>query len=133
MPIGYQDHCDADNESAFWLPAASLGMNISILEKHITHDRSKKGIDYELPRNKENYPKYVFYGGSTLIGQNLSLNFIWPFDDPMLFFIPGLIYYLKNEDSFTNHRELINELKNKVSSFSHEIKLQHEAYTFNFM
>lgn len=93
----------------------------------------KKGIDYELPRNKENYPKYVFYGGSTLIGQNLSLNFIWPFDDPMLFFIPGLIYYLKNEDSFTNHRELINELKNKVSSFSHEIKLQHEAYTFNFM
>jgi len=92
-----------------------------------------KGINYELPRNKEHYPKYVFYGGSTLIGQNLSLNFIWPFDDPMLFFIPGLIYYLNNEDSFTNHKDLFNELKNKVSSFSHELNVKYEGYTFTPM
>jgi N,N'-diacetyllegionaminate synthase len=59
LPIGYQDHCDADHESGFWLPAASLGMNISILEKHITHDRSKKGIDHESALNPLEFTKFV--------------------------------------------------------------------------
>jgi sialic acid synthase SpsE len=59
LPIGYQDHCDADQESGFWLPAASLGMNISILEKHITHDRGKKGIDHESALNPLEFVKFV--------------------------------------------------------------------------
>ena len=59
LPIGYQDHCDADDETAFWLPAASLGMNVSILEKHITHDRSKKGIDHESALNPLEFIKFV--------------------------------------------------------------------------
>ena len=37
LPIGYQDHCDAETEEAFWIPALSVGMGVSILEKHITH------------------------------------------------------------------------------------------------
>jgi len=45
LPIGYQDHSDAETEAAFWLPAAAVGMGVDILEKHITHDRSCKGID----------------------------------------------------------------------------------------
>lgn len=59
LPIGYQDHCDADHDSGFWLPAATLGMNISILEKHITHDRSKKGIDHESALNPLEFIKFV--------------------------------------------------------------------------
>jgi len=59
LPIGYQDHCDADHESAFWLPAASMGMGISVLEKHITHDRSKKGIDHESALNPDEFVKFV--------------------------------------------------------------------------
>jgi len=59
LPIGYQDHCDADNDSGFWLPAATLGMNISILEKHITHDRSKKGLDHESALNPLEFIKFV--------------------------------------------------------------------------
>jgi len=59
LPIGYQDHCDADQESAFWLPAASMGMGVSVLEKHITHDRSKKGIDYESALNPDEFVKFV--------------------------------------------------------------------------
>jgi len=47
LPIGYQDHSDAEEASAFWLPAMSLGLGASIIEKHITHDRSLKGIDHE--------------------------------------------------------------------------------------
>jgi len=59
LPVGYQDHCDADDESAFWLPAASMGMGISVLEKHITHDRSLKGIDHESALNPDEFVKFV--------------------------------------------------------------------------
>jgi N,N'-diacetyllegionaminate synthase len=59
LPIGYQDHCDADDDSAFWLPAASMGMGVSVLEKHITHDRSLKGIDHESALNPDEFIKFV--------------------------------------------------------------------------
>jgi N,N'-diacetyllegionaminate synthase len=59
LPYGYQDHCNADNDSAFWLPAASMGMGISIIEKHITHDRSLKGIDHESALNPDEFVKFV--------------------------------------------------------------------------
>ena len=55
LPIGYQDHCDANEDSAFWLPAASVGMGINTLEKHITHDRSLKGIDHESALNPSEF------------------------------------------------------------------------------
>jgi N,N'-diacetyllegionaminate synthase len=59
LPLGYQDHCDEDEESAFWLPAASMGMGVSVLEKHITHDRSLKGIDHESALNLDEFVKFV--------------------------------------------------------------------------
>ena len=59
LPYGYQDHCDADDESAFWLPAASMGMGPSVIEKHITHDRSLKGIDHESALNPDEFAKFV--------------------------------------------------------------------------
>lgn len=59
LPIGYQDHCGADNDSAFWLPAASMGMDVDMLEKHITHDRSQKGVDHESALNPDEFVKFV--------------------------------------------------------------------------
>jgi len=59
LPVGYQDHCDADEDSAFWLPAASIGMGISVMEKHITHDRSFKGIDHQSALNPDEFVKFV--------------------------------------------------------------------------
>ncbi len=59
LPVGYQDHCDADTEAAFWLPAASVGMGVSVLEKHITHDRSLKGIDHESALNPDEFTRFV--------------------------------------------------------------------------
>lgn len=59
LPIGYQDHCDADTEAAFWLPAAAVGMGVSVLEKHITHDRSFKGIDHESALNPDEFTRFV--------------------------------------------------------------------------
>lgn len=59
LPVGYQDHSDAEGESAFWLPAAALGMGVDVLEKHITHDRSLKGIDHEAALNPDEFGRFV--------------------------------------------------------------------------
>jgi sialic acid synthase SpsE len=59
LPLGYQDHSDADSEAAFWLPAAALGMGVEILEKHITHDRSLKGLDYQAALNPDEFQRFT--------------------------------------------------------------------------
>ncbi|MGV1099878.1 N-acetylneuraminate synthase family protein [Thiovibrio sp. JS02] len=59
LPIGYQDHSDANADGAFWLPAAAVGMGVDILEKHITHDRGFKGIDHESALNPDEFVKFV--------------------------------------------------------------------------
>ncbi len=59
LPIGYQDHSDAETEAAFWLPAAAVGMGVDILEKHVTHDRSYKGVDHEAALNPDEFSRFV--------------------------------------------------------------------------
>jgi len=59
LPVGYQDHSDAETDAAFWLPAAALGMGVNILEKHITHDRSLKGADHEAALNPDEFGRFV--------------------------------------------------------------------------
>jgi sialic acid synthase SpsE len=59
LPVGYQDHCDGGSDAGFWLPAAAYGMGINILEKHITHDRSFKGIDHEAALNPDEFARFV--------------------------------------------------------------------------
>jgi len=44
--IGYSDHADADDKFAFYLPLAAIPFGVSYIEKHITFDRSCKGVDY---------------------------------------------------------------------------------------
>jgi N,N'-diacetyllegionaminate synthase len=59
LPLGYQDHSDANTDAAFSLPAAALGMGVDVLEKHITHDRSYKGIDHEAALNPDEFVRFV--------------------------------------------------------------------------
>lgn len=59
LPTGYQDHSDADSQAAFWLPAAAMGLGVDVLEKHITHDRSLKGIDHEAALNPDEFVRFV--------------------------------------------------------------------------
>mgnify|MGYP003963912475 FL=1 len=63
----------------------------------------QKGINYELPKIK---PKFILYANTTLIGMNQTINYIIGFDDPMKFYIPGLIYYLNNENKYTKQLKL---------------------------
>jgi sialic acid synthase SpsE len=59
LPVGYQDHADPETDAAFWLPAAAVGMGAAAIEKHITHDRSKKGVDHEAALNPDEFSKFV--------------------------------------------------------------------------
>jgi sialic acid synthase SpsE len=59
LPVGYQDHSDAESPAAFWLPAAAQGLDVDILEKHITHDRSQKGIDHQAALNPDEFGRFV--------------------------------------------------------------------------
>jgi sialic acid synthase SpsE len=59
LPIGYQDHCDAQFADAFRIPALAAGMGVAVLEKHITHDRSFKGIDHESALNPDEFKDFV--------------------------------------------------------------------------
>ncbi len=59
LPIGYQDHSDADEAAAFWLPAAAVGADVNIVEKHITHDRNCKGIDHQSALNPDEFLKFI--------------------------------------------------------------------------
>lgn len=59
LPVGYQDHSDAEHPAAFWLPSAALGMGVMIQEKHITHDRSRKGADHQAALNPDEFARFV--------------------------------------------------------------------------
>jgi sialic acid synthase SpsE len=59
LPIGYQDHTDAESEAAYWLPCAALGMGVAILEKHITHDRFLMGIDHQAALNPDEFLRFA--------------------------------------------------------------------------
>src|SRR5438132_4431538 len=59
LPVGYQDHSGGDSGAAFWLPALAVGTGAEILEKHITHDRSFKGIDHEAALNPDEFVRFV--------------------------------------------------------------------------
>ncbi|MFA5839236.1 MAG: N-acetylneuraminate synthase family protein [Candidatus Margulisiibacteriota bacterium] len=59
LPVGYQDHSDAEAPLAFYLPAVALGMGMNVIEKHITHDRSFKGIDHESALNPKEFAEFT--------------------------------------------------------------------------
>jgi N,N'-diacetyllegionaminate synthase len=59
LPVGYQDHSDADSDEAFSLPIAARGAGLWIQEKHITHDRAKKGADHQAALNPEEFKRFV--------------------------------------------------------------------------
>lgn len=49
--VGLADHLDADDPLALILPLLALPMGATVLEKHVTHDRSLRGEDFESALN----------------------------------------------------------------------------------
>lgn len=57
--VGYADHTDAQTELSKVIDLAALGMGAVVLEKHITMDRSEKGVDHESALEPDEFTTYV--------------------------------------------------------------------------
>jgi len=56
---GYQDHTSGSSAFNFYLPLVSLGIGINYIEKHVTLNRRKKGIDYFSSIEPKIFKKFV--------------------------------------------------------------------------
>jgi len=59
VPVGFADHTDGGSELALVVPLIALPFGVNIIEKHITHDRSLKGEDFESALGPEDFKKFV--------------------------------------------------------------------------
>ena len=59
LPAGFMDHIDAEDEMAFTLPLLAISAGAVLIEKHITLDRSLKGIDYYSSLNPDEMKTFV--------------------------------------------------------------------------
>ncbi|MBG0791122.1 MAG: N-acetylneuraminate synthase family protein [Desulfovibrionaceae bacterium] len=57
--VGYADHTDASLPEAKVIDLTALGMGACLLEKHITLDRSEKGVDYQAALEPQELKEYV--------------------------------------------------------------------------
>ncbi len=59
LGMGYSDHIDGDSPLALHLPLIALGLGATIIEKHITLDKSLKEEDYESAINPDEFSNFI--------------------------------------------------------------------------
>lgn len=59
LPVGFADHTDGGSDLALVVPLMALPFGANVIEKHITHDRSLKGEDFESALNPEDFERFV--------------------------------------------------------------------------
>jgi N,N'-diacetyllegionaminate synthase len=59
LPLGYQDHSEPRSQASTYLSVLAVSQGASVIEKHITHDRSLKGQDYEAALNPDEFLRFV--------------------------------------------------------------------------
>jgi sialic acid synthase SpsE len=59
VPFGYQDHSDPMSPSSTFLPVLAVALGASVIEKHITHDRKLKGLDFQAALNPDEFTSFV--------------------------------------------------------------------------
>ena len=57
--VGYADHTEGGSEFSLKADLVAIGLGASVLEKHITMDRSEKGIDYQAALEPKEFEQYV--------------------------------------------------------------------------
>lgn len=61
LPVGIADHVDAKSDLALVIPLLAIPLGVSMIEKHLTHDRSLKGEDIEAALNPDEFATFVRY------------------------------------------------------------------------
>ena len=59
IPFGYQDHSEPNSPASTFLPILFAAEGATVIEKHVTRDRSLKGIDYQSALNPEEFGLFV--------------------------------------------------------------------------
>jgi sialic acid synthase SpsE len=59
FPVGIADHIDAEDDFATIAPLLAIPLGIRCIEKHMTHDRSKRGEDFESALNRDEFARLV--------------------------------------------------------------------------
>ena len=77
LPIGLMDHIAGNSSMSISIPLLGIGLGATIIEKHLTLDRSKKGLDYYSALNPDEFKKLVsqIRSSTTALGKSeLSLS-----------------------------------------------------------
>ncbi len=61
LPVGLMDHLSGDSQMALYAPLLGIAMGAQIIEKHLTLDRSLKGLDYYSALNPDEFSSLVSY------------------------------------------------------------------------
>ncbi len=71
--VGYADHTDPELPISRNIDFLAMGLGASVLEKHITHDRSFKGVDHQAALNPDEFADWVatMRQGASALGQRL--------------------------------------------------------------
>ena len=56
---GFQDHLSADDKFNYILPLIAIGNGANYIEKHVTFNRAKKGIDYYSSLEPQELKKFI--------------------------------------------------------------------------
>ena len=59
LRIGYQDHSDPESPAAYVMPAIAVTAGIDVIEKHLTHDRSLRGVDHQAALNPDEFAGFT--------------------------------------------------------------------------
>ncbi|MBJ13559.1 MAG: hypothetical protein CMG62_10880 [Candidatus Marinimicrobia bacterium] len=59
VSYGYMDHIDGEDSLATTIPLSLISQGISYIEKHITHNRDKKGIDYYSSFEPKEFKEFI--------------------------------------------------------------------------
>lgn len=59
LPAGFADHTDGGSELALVVPLVALPSGANVIEKHLTHDRSLRGEDFESALDPEDFKRFV--------------------------------------------------------------------------
>ncbi len=72
VPVGYADHTDGDDPFGKMIDLVAIGLGANVIEKHITLDRSEKGIDYQAALEPSEYALFVsnLHKGYEALGTN---------------------------------------------------------------
>lgn len=59
LPVGLADHIDAESDMAQIVPLMAIAKGATVVEKHLTHNRALKGVDYIAAFNPGEFKKMV--------------------------------------------------------------------------